>query len=63
MCRAVTCRVCGKTTWTGCGQHVQSVKNTVPVSDWCNGKHSPDQIAAAQAQRSGGGFFSRLFSR
>ena len=61
MCRAVTCRVCGKTTWTGCGQHVQSVKNTVPVSDWCNGTHSPDQIAAAQSQR--GGFFARLFGR
>ena len=61
MCRAVTCRVCGKTTWTGCGQHVQSVKRSVPASDWCNGSHTADQIAASKSQR--GGFFSRLFGR
>jgi len=61
MCRAVTCRVCGKTTWTGCGQHVQSVKRSVPASDWCNGSHTPEQIAESKSQR--GGFFSRLFGR
>lgn len=21
MCRPVTCKTCGKTTWAGCGQH------------------------------------------
>ncbi|MCR2825781.1 hypothetical protein [Microbacterium sp. zg.Y909] len=61
MCRAVNCRVCGKTTWAGCGQHVQSVKRSVPASDWCNGSHTADQIAASKAQR--GGFFARLFGR
>lgn len=25
MCRAVTCRKCGKITWAGCGQHVKQV--------------------------------------
>lgn len=60
MCRAVTCNVCKKTTWAGCGQHVQSVKQTVPAADWCNGKHTAAQVEAART--SGGGFFARLFN-
>ncbi|ELU37018.1 hypothetical protein AG1IA_08957 [Rhizoctonia solani AG-1 IA] len=24
-CFAVTCETCGKTTWKGCGRHVESV--------------------------------------
>ena len=31
MCRAVNCRVCGKTTWAGCGNHVDAVKAGVPA--------------------------------
>ncbi|MGB3375624.1 MAG: hypothetical protein WBA87_10865 [Microbacterium sp.] len=61
MCRAVTCRTCGKTTWAGCGQHIASVKQSVPASQWCNGKHSQSEIDAAKAAR--GGFFARLFGR
>ncbi|SMX94643.1 hypothetical protein BSP239C_02561 [Brevibacterium sp. 239c] len=37
MCRAVTCKTCGKTTWAGCGQHVDSVKREVPAHQWCGG--------------------------
>lgn len=40
MCRPVTCHVCGKTTWAGCGQHVDSVKAYVPADQWCGG-HAP----------------------
>lgn len=61
MCRAVTCRVCDKTTWAGCGQHIQDVRRTVPASDWCRGSHTQAQIDDARASR--GGFFSRLFGR
>ncbi|MFT2816477.1 hypothetical protein [Leifsonia sp. A12D58] len=61
MCRATRCRVCGKTTWAGCGQHIQTVKQSVPASNWCNGTHTPAQIEAASANR--GGFFARLFGR
>ncbi|WP_194395824.1 hypothetical protein [Microbacterium atlanticum] len=61
MCRATTCRICGKTTWAGCGEHVQSVKRTVPASQWCDGNHTAVQRDAATATR--GGFFARLFSR
>lgn len=61
MCRAVTCRTCKKTTWAGCGQHIQSVRKTVPASEWCNGKHTPAEIEAAKAQS--GGFFARIFGQ
>ncbi len=62
MCRAVSCKVCKKTTWSGCGQHVAMVKASVPAGQWCNGSHSPREIEAAKAER-GDGFFARLFGR
>jgi hypothetical protein len=37
MCRAVNCRKCNKTTWAGCGQHVQQVMAGVPNSQRCQG--------------------------
>ncbi len=46
MCRAVQCRECGKTTWSGCGQHVEAVKRGVPAGQWCNG-HATAAVAAA----------------
>ncbi|HLS01506.1 MAG TPA: hypothetical protein VK054_05920 [Beutenbergiaceae bacterium] len=61
MCRPVTCRVCNKTTWAGCGQHIQQVRRSVPAAQWCNGKHSPAEIAEAKANRPS--FFARLFGR
>ena len=61
MCRATKCRTCGKTTWAGCGQHVSSVRASVPASQWCNGNHTRGEIQAAQTTQSG--FFSRLFGR
>jgi len=55
MCRAVTCRTCGKATWAGCGQHVDQVMRGVPRNDRCAG-HEKDSS-------SGAGLFARLFSR
>lgn len=60
MCRPTTCKICSKTTWTGCGQHIATVKASVPASKWCNGKHTDAEKAAAQPS---GGFFTRLFGR
>lgn len=37
MCRAVRCSQCGKTTWAGCGIHVDAVKRGVPAAQWCDG--------------------------
>ena len=58
MCHPVRCRVCGGTTWAGCGQHVAQVKASVPASIWCAGGHTKEERAAA-----GGGWFSRLIGR
>jgi hypothetical protein len=60
MCRPVNCKVCGKTTWAGCGQHVSQVKKSVPASQWCGGKHSQREIDEANANK---GFFARMFGR
>ncbi len=35
MCSPVRCSSCGKTTWAGCGQHVDQVKASVPADQWC----------------------------
>lgn len=51
MCRAVRCRACGRTTWAGCGQHVDQVMRGVPADQRCPG-HEEE-----------GGFLSRLFGR
>lgn len=57
MCRAVTCKQCGKTTWAGCGQHVDSVRAGVPAAKWCGGQHPK----GAQLTPPADGFFKRLF--
>lgn len=54
MCRAENCRSCNKTTWAGCGNHVQDVMAHIPRSDRC----SCDPNAA---KKLGAGFFARLF--
>lgn len=54
MCRPVACRQCGKTTWAGCGQHVDAVKRGVPAGQWCPG-HAAEQAS--------GGFLGKLFGR
>ncbi|MBS1673668.1 MAG: hypothetical protein JSS74_06860 [Actinobacteria bacterium] len=61
MCRAVTCKTCGKTTWAGCGQHVSEVRRTVAASQWCDGRHTQAQIDATAASK--GGLLSRIFGR
>ncbi len=57
MCRPVNCKTCGKTTWAGCGQHVDQVMANVPTSQRCPGHVGPQ----AAAERSS--FLSRLFGR
>lgn len=57
MCRPVSCKTCGKTTWAGCGQHVDKVMAGVPTSQRCAGHVDPQPASA------GGSFLSRLFGR
>lgn len=42
MCYPVPCRVCGKITWDGCGDHVAEVRAQVPPEQWCEG-HADQQ--------------------
>lgn len=58
MCRQATCRVCGKTTWAGCGQHVDQVMAGVPRADRC-----PGHAAEATSSTPGVGVLSRLLGR
>jgi len=55
MCRAVTCKKCQKTTWAGCGQHVDQVMRGVPSAQRCQGHK--------QESSTGKGFFAKLFGR
>lgn len=50
MCRPTKCRTCGKTTWAGCGAHVDQVRASVPADQWCDG-HSPAEAAALKAAK------------
>jgi hypothetical protein len=55
MCRAVRCKTCGKTTWAGCGQHVDQVMAGVARDARCPGHPT--------AEREPGGFLSKIFGR
>lgn len=64
MCRPAKCDVCGKTTWAGCGQHIDSVKATVPAGQWCGGQHTDAERADVRASAGQEpGFLARLFRR
>jgi hypothetical protein len=55
MCRAVTCKTCGKTTWAGCGRHVDEVLAVIPQSDRCAGHVSEHEHR--------GNWLARMFNR
>ena len=56
MCHPKKCRTCGKTTWSGCGQHIDQVKARVPAEQWCAGH-------TAAANDPNGGWLSRILGR
>src|SRR5699024_4859630 len=55
MCRPVKCRNCGKTTWAGCGEHVDQVKASVPADQWCT--------CTRENPKPSGGFLAGLLGR
>jgi hypothetical protein len=57
MCHPKKCHTCGKTTWSGCGQHVAAVRASVPAGQWCSGHREP------QANSQGSGILSRLLRK
>lgn len=60
MCSPVTCSTCGKTTWSGCGQHIAQVKARVPAGQWCG--HSQSTSSAQPTVKANSGLF-RIFGR
>lgn len=54
MCRAVTCKKCGKATWAGCGMHADQVLAGVSKADRCDG-HA--------AEPRDGGMLQKMFGR
>ncbi|TLF54242.1 hypothetical protein FEK31_24840 [Nocardia cyriacigeorgica] len=42
MCSPVRCRTCGKTTWSGCGAHIEAVRARVGPDNWCPGHRMPE---------------------
>lgn len=35
MCKQVACTLCGKITWTGCGEHLDGLFDGVAQEDLC----------------------------
>lgn len=54
MCSRITCRKCGKPSWSGCGQHIEIALKGVAKKDRCQG-HANDPKEP--------GFFSKIFSK
>lgn len=62
MCHRVTCRRCGKPTYSGCGAHVEDVLGDVPHDRRCRCR---EERAAAKkaAGASGRSWWERLLSK
>jgi hypothetical protein len=58
MCSPARCGTCGQTTWSGCGDHVDSVRAMVPDELWCPG-HDEADTSPSDSRRA----FARLFHR
>jgi len=59
MCHQVTCKMCEKKGWAGCGQHVDAVMAGVPKNQRC--RCTAEDRAAWKAANPG--FFARMFRR
>jgi hypothetical protein len=57
MCYPISCSTCGKTGWDGCGQHVDDVMRSVPVTARCT--CSEDTAPNQDHRRSSGSLFGR----
>jgi len=47
MCYTIACSVCGKTTWDGCGQHVEEALQGIPDAQLCAGHESAPAASPA----------------
>ena len=49
MCRAVTCKKCGKPSWKGCGAHIEQVLGDVSSDQRCQCRQAPTPVAKRKA--------------
>lgn len=57
MCSPARCSTCGRTTWSGCGRHVDQVMSRVPRAQQCTCR------PAVKAAQPAGGGLRNLFRR
>lgn len=50
MCREARCRSCGKTTWAGCGNHVDAVMSRVPKQERCSCERRVDDVTVGRGR-------------
>ncbi|MFO0725507.1 MAG: hypothetical protein U1E65_17115 [Myxococcota bacterium] len=62
MCRAVKCSTCGKTTWAGCGAHVDAVLGHLPKDQVCRCREEKASTNSAEKPEKKG-IFSRFGGR
>ncbi|MCB0879863.1 MAG: hypothetical protein KDC46_12895 [Thermoleophilia bacterium] len=57
MCSPVRCRRCGKTTWSGCGLHVDQIMRSVPKRERCSCRSDARREAPAAPTSAFGALF------
>ena len=63
MCRTTTCMYCRKTTWSGCGNHVDQVMRRVPNKERCTCATVNQRTTTRQKAAGATGWLSRFFGR
>jgi len=52
MCSKIACNICGKATWSGCGEHIEEALQGVSEAERCQGHHNDPKEP---------GFFAKVF--
>ena len=61
MCSRVKCRSCGKPTWSGCGQHIQSALGSVKEDDRCPNWKQGSRHPCGPVEKGSSGFMGSMF--
>ena len=63
MCTRVTCRKCGKPTYSGCGQHVEQVLGDVPRAKRCQCREQEEAARRAAKAAAGPSWWEKLLAK
>jgi len=67
MCYETKCPICKKSTWKGCGRHIESALGNIPIAERCPGwktgvcTNTPNVKASDKAIGSPNNFYRNLF--